>query len=134
MTGYWQVNGRQDVPCSSQMSCGLNVPQHFGFSTRSYCHGSSTLSSITEQKLIDLVIEWVKQNHKLSVPSSEIEISGDTDLLASGLIDSFGFVDLILQIESIDELRVDLTDADPIEFTVVKGLCRIALRSLSPAR
>jgi len=92
------------------------------------------LSSITEQELIDLVIEWVKQNHKLSVPSSEIEISGDTDLLASGLVDSFGFVDLILHIESIDELRVDLTDADPIEFTVVKGLCRIALRSLSPAR
>jgi acyl carrier protein len=91
------------------------------------------LSSITEQKLIDLVIEWVKQNQRGTASSGEIEISDDTDLLSSGLVDSFGFVELILYVESIDGCRVDLTDADPSEFTVIKGLCRIALRSLSPA-
>ena len=91
------------------------------------------MSSITEQKLIDLVIEWVKQNQRGAASSCEIEISDDTDLLSSGLLDSFAFVELILYVESIDGCRVDLTDADPSEFTVIKGLCRIALRSLSPA-
>ena len=92
------------------------------------------MSSITEQHLIDLVIGWVKQNQQANASSRDVEIDGNTDLLLSGLIDSFGFVDLVLYIESLDGCRVDLTDADPSEFTVIKGLCRIALRSLSPAR
>jgi len=40
---------------------------------------------------------------------------------------------LILYIESMDGYRIDLSDADPNEFAVIRGLCRIALRSLSTA-
>jgi acyl carrier protein len=89
---------------------------------------------MTEAKLIDLVIEWVKQNHQAPASPPGVEINANTDLLSSGLIDSFGFVDLIMYIESLDGWRVDLSDADPSEFTVIKGLCGIALRSLTSAR
>lgn len=92
------------------------------------------MSSISEEKLVNLIVEWVKRNRRTPLSPCEAEINGDTNLLSSGLIDSFGFVDLILHIESMDGFRVDLSDADPDEFVVIKGLCRIALRGLSTAR
>lgn len=82
---------------------------------------------VTETQLVDRVIEWVHQN-RASDPSEDIPITSDTDLLAAGLIDSLGFVDLISFIESHEGCRIDLTDADPSEFAVIKGLCRMALR------
>ena len=85
----------------------------------------------SEAQLIDLVVEWVKNNRRVPASTGEAEINADTDLLSSGLIDSFGFVDLIMYIESMEGCRVDLVDADPGEFTVIRGLCRIALRSFS---
>ena len=56
-----------------------------------------------------------------------MEISAETDLLASGLLDSLGIVDLILFVEQRHGYKVDLIDVDPNEFSVVEGLCRIAL-------
>jgi acyl carrier protein len=91
------------------------------------------MSSTSEETLINLVTEWVKQNRRTPLSPCEAEINGNTNLLSSGLIDSFGFVDLILYIESMDGYRIDLSDADPNEFAVIRGLCRIALRSLSTA-
>lgn len=84
--------------------------------------------TISESELIARVIEWTRA-HQPSGSSAETEINEDTDLIATGLLDSFGFVDLIVHIESLDGCKVDLTDVDPAEFAVVKGLCRIALRN-----
>jgi acyl carrier protein len=89
---------------------------------------------MSETQLADLVVAWVKQNQQVPMSPCDVQINADTDLLSSGLLDSFGFVDLILYIESLDGCRVDLGDADPSEFTVIKGLCRIALRNLSSAQ
>lgn len=79
----------------------------------------------SETRLIDLVIDWVRANKRSG--NGTADITPDTDLVASGLLDSFGFVDLIVYIESLDGCKIDLTEADPSEFTVVKGLCRMAL-------
>lgn len=84
--------------------------------------------TLTETELVDRVIGWVQQN-SVSERSSDFQISPETDLLAAGLIDSLGFVDLITFIESHEGCRIDLTDADPSEFAIVKGLCRIALKN-----
>jgi acyl carrier protein len=51
--------------------------------------------------------------------------------VAAGLIDSFGFVDLVLFIEGQCGIKINLADADPVDFTVVKGLCNIVLASYS---
>lgn len=86
------------------------------------------MMALTETELVDRVIQWVRQN-SISGRSAEVPITSDTDLLAAGLIDSFGFVELVAFVESHEGCRVDLTDADPSEFAIVKGLCRIALKN-----
>lgn len=84
------------------------------------------MKTATEQELIDLVVGWVKENgHN----SSRLEITEDTNLLESGLLDSFAFVDLVLFIESHARQKLDLIDVDPEQFTVVKTLCHLALRN-----
>jgi acyl carrier protein len=84
--------------------------------------------AMSETQLIDLVISWVRSNHRPG-NSRNGEISADTDLIAGGLLDSFGFIDLIVFIESQSGCKIDLTDVDPSDFCVVKGLCRITLRN-----
>lgn len=81
---------------------------------------------MTQQQLQELLIDWIKANKRTSNHNA---ISADTELLGSGLLDSFGFLDLIVYIESQTGLQVDLTEADPSEFSVVKGLCNLALKS-----
>ncbi len=84
--------------------------------------------AMSETQLVDLVITWVRGNHRPG-NSRNGGISADTDLIASGLLDSFGFIDLIVFIESQSGCKIELTDVDPSEFCVVKGLCRITLRN-----
>lgn len=81
---------------------------------------------MTHDQLQQLVVEWIKTNKRTS---NHVEISGDTELLATGILDSFGFLDLIMHIESKAGLQIDLAEADPAEFAVVRGLCNLALKS-----
>jgi acyl carrier protein len=77
-------------------------------------------------ELVALVIQWVKEN-KRSSDFPDPEITENTDLMAAGLLNSFDFVDLVLFIEEQSGLKINLADVDPGEFTIVKGLCSIAL-------
>lgn len=86
------------------------------------------MKTLTEHELVELVIDWVKAN-KLTDGLSNVAITGDTNLLESGLLDSLGFIEMIVFLENQNGCQIDLTDVDPAEFCVVKGLCRIALRS-----
>jgi acyl carrier protein len=81
---------------------------------------------MSQEQLQQLVIDWIKANKRTS---NRVEIAFDTELLGTGILDSFGFLDLIMYIESKTGLQVDLADADPSEFVVVRGLCNLALRS-----
>jgi acyl carrier protein len=84
------------------------------------------MSVVNRKQLTNLIVQWVRENTQ-SDGFSDPEITEDTDLMASGLLDSFGFIDLLLFVESQSGIKVDLTDVDPSEFTVIKGLCNIAL-------
>lgn len=84
------------------------------------------MTRLTRTELTELIIRWVRE-HRLPSDFSDPEITEDTDLMAVGLLDSLGFVDLLLFIESQSGINVDLTDVEPSEFTVVKGLCNITL-------
>lgn len=83
---------------------------------------------LSEAELTDRIIKWVSQNG-LVAGSSVSEINAETDLLSSGLLDSFGLIDLILYLETESGHNIDLTDADPAELSFVNGLSRLALRS-----
>jgi acyl carrier protein len=83
---------------------------------------------VSESDLINLVIEWVRENSPKG-RFANIEIDENTDLFHSGLIDSLALVDLIDYLESETGCAVELADTDPAEFSVVRGLCRIALKA-----
>jgi len=85
------------------------------------------VNAVAEKELIDLVVDWVKQNGRNG--SNHTEISESTNLLESGLLDSFAFVDLVLFIENCTRQKIDLTDVAPEEFTVVKSLCHLAFQN-----
>ena len=85
------------------------------------------MKPVAEQELIQQVIGWVKQNGLNG--ASHTEISESTNLLESGLLDSFAFVDLVLFIENCTQEKLDLLDVNPEEFTVVKRLCHLALQN-----
>ena len=82
-----------------------------------------------EIELDDHIIKWVRKN-ALTNGSGYVEFTRQTNLMESGLLDSIGFVELIVFMESQTGCNIDLTDVDPSEFTTVAGLSRIALRNL----
>ena len=84
--------------------------------------------AISEGQLVDVVIDWVRdQQRSGAVPDGDI--TAETDLVASGLLDSLALIDLIASLENQIGCKIDLTDVDPREFCVVRGLCRITLGS-----
>jgi acyl carrier protein len=82
-----------------------------------------------EIELVDLIIKWVGKNSQKN-GNGRLELTGHTNLMESGLLDSIGFVELIAFMESRTGSNIDLTDVDPSEFTTAKGLSRIALRNV----
>lgn len=83
---------------------------------------------MSEEQLVQVVIDWVR-NKQRSGTLPDGDVTGETDLVSSGLMDSLALIDLIASLEEQIGYKIDLTDADPSEFCVVQGLCRITLRS-----
>ena len=83
---------------------------------------------LIENELVDLIIKWVSKRAHAN-GAARARITADTDLMQSELIDSLGFVELMMFIESQTGRNIDLADVDPEEFSVVRGLSRIALRN-----
>jgi acyl carrier protein len=84
------------------------------------------MNPISEEQLSNKLVAWVRANRL----NWEIEdISTETELLGSGLLDSFGFIDLIVYVEGETGRRIDLANANTNEFSAIKGLCSLALRS-----
>jgi len=51
-------------------------------------------------------------------------VPDDFDLLREGIIDSFGFVELIVVLQEKVGTEIDFEDLDPEDLTVVGPLCR----------
>ena len=86
------------------------------------------MEPLLEETLCERVIAWVRANGN----GAGGEISPDTDLIAAGLLDSFGFVELIMYVEQETGCQIDWSDADPEQFTIIKVLCEFALLSAAP--
>jgi acyl carrier protein len=81
---------------------------------------------MTQDQFLELLISWIRANKQ---GSENLDISADTELLGSGLLDSFDFLDLIVYIEGKMGRKIDLSAADPREFSVVRGLCNLVVSS-----
>ena len=82
----------------------------------------------SENEFVELIVNWVRKNTQTN-GNRHVEITLDTNLMESGLLDSIGFVALIVFIEEELGCNVDLADVDPSEFSTLKGLSRIALKN-----
>jgi acyl carrier protein len=85
---------------------------------------------MTQDQFLELLNNWIRTNKGTS---EKLNISADTELLGSGLLDSFDFLDLIVYIESKTGRKIDLAVADPSEFSVVRGLWSLALSDERPS-
>jgi acyl carrier protein len=84
------------------------------------------MKMIQEEALIKHMTEWVKQNRDAGHGDLS-DVTEDTDLIAAGILDSRGFIEMMLEVERQAGNRIDLNDVDPDEFTTIKGLCRCAM-------
>jgi acyl carrier protein len=84
------------------------------------------MSMLYEEELSSLIREWIIRNQQ-SPNSTRIDAKEDMDLIANGVLDSMGFIELLVYIESVTGNKIDLSDLDPIEFTSIRGLSRSVL-------
>lgn len=57
-----------------------------------------------------------------------LEIDGDFHFFDSGVLDSFGFINLMADVEEKFNVELDFSDLDPGDFSTLDGL----VRSLAP--
>lgn len=89
-------------------------------------------NQLSEDDLVSLMVAWVRRNSQVE----NIETTGltpDTDLIASGILNSFGFIDLLLFLEDRLACTIDLENIEPSDFSVIRRLCRLALQSRKSA-
>jgi acyl carrier protein len=82
---------------------------------------------MTQDQFLQLIGSWIRKNK-----NENVQVTPDTELLGSGLLDSFDFLDLIVYVEGETGAKVDLAVADPAEFAVVRGLMRLTLGDAVP--
>jgi acyl carrier protein len=78
---------------------------------------------MNQEQFVELLASWFRANK----PTSDgAKITADTELLGSGLLDSFDFLDVIVFIENKTGKKIDLSVADPNQFSLVRGLWQLA--------
>jgi acyl carrier protein len=78
---------------------------------------------MNQDQFVELLANWFRANKQTS---EALKITADTELLGSGLLDSFDFLDLIVYIETKTGKKIDLSIADPNQFSLVSGLYQLA--------
>jgi acyl carrier protein len=81
---------------------------------------------VQEDELMESIEKWIRRTRD-AAHSGPMEMTEETDLIASGILDSLGFIELMLYLETLTEEKIDLNDADPKDFTTMRGLCRTIL-------
>ena len=79
---------------------------------------------MNQDQFVELLASWFRANKQTS---DGLKITADTELLGSGLLDSFDFLDLIVYIETKTGRKIDLSVADPNQFSLVSGLYQLAM-------
>jgi acyl carrier protein len=85
------------------------------------------MKALREEELVALIADWVRNNQPGS-GSMNVELTEKTDLVGDGLLDSMGFIELMVYVEQTTGRKIDLSEVDPSEFTRLKGFCRCVLQ------
>lgn len=74
-----------------------------------------------EQKVKDFIIRELKRNTRTADISANT-IDESCNMLENGLVDSFGFIELLASVEKEFNIEIDFSTLDPAEFITFKGL------------
>lgn len=78
--------------------------------------------TVSVQDLERDLIQWIADYIEEEEFSVDVEIGADTDLVATGALDSMGFVGLIARFEDLTDTEVDFEEIDPEELTSIRSL------------
>jgi acyl carrier protein len=86
---------------------------------------------VSEANVHDFIVRLVKDNARrlIGEEAEALEIDENVNLVGSGLIDSLGFMNLLMKVEDHFDLEVDLDDRDPADFTTLNGLVAAVVES-----
>jgi acyl carrier protein len=80
---------------------------------------------------VESMIQYVKQNI-LRKPNAEI--TADTPLVSSGMVDSFALVEALIQLERVTNLRIPAIKVAPEDMDTVTKMFETAARMGTPKR
>lgn len=75
-----------------------------------------------EQKSRELIVGWISQHKPAMVPPGGLQL--DSDLLESGVIDSFDYVSIVEFVTGALGIEVDIADFDDSELGSIAGLAK----------
>lgn len=79
-----------------------------------------------EQQVRHFVINYIRRKWP---DGGDLELEDDTNLVATGLVDSLGFIELLSEAEEQFGVEVDLEKYDPSEFTTLQTFVRSVLEA-----
>ncbi|HET6283283.1 MAG TPA: acyl carrier protein [Polyangia bacterium] len=80
----------------------------------------------SESGVHEFIAGWIKEQ---AAPGSAPDLSPENNLIADGVIDSLGFLNLVGALESEFSVELDFGDLDPEAFTTIAGLTAVVLGS-----
>ena len=79
---------------------------------------------MNEQQVREILRELI--GNRLQAQGKEVDLEDeDVSLVDLGVIDSFGFLELVAELEEKTGVYPDFSEADPDEFTSLNGLARL---------
>ncbi len=76
----------------------------------------------TDASLKKYILDYL--HPKLMAAGMSAEPEPEFNLIASGLLDSLGFLQLVAEVEAHFAVDVDFSEQDPLEFTCLDGFIR----------
>lgn len=79
---------------------------------------------------IEEIDAYLRQYLKKAIARNGLEeLTPETSLTETGLVDSFGLLELVMAVQERFKIAIDLSDADPDVFTVYGGFLELASKA-----
>jgi acyl carrier protein len=77
---------------------------------------------MNEQAFKQVIIDWLDDNYHFGDAAEKIGADEDKSFLQNGILDSMGFVKLVLFIEQTCKIQLDRKDISPANFDSLKRI------------
>ena len=117
---------------SRRRCCGCPVPPKLSHGDRCYCRSRRWVTQITPEEVKQfLLTKYADSIHGIGLIPAEI--GDDFDFLLSGVIDSFGVLEMVSSIEDQFRIRLDMATLDAEQITILGPLSGYVAQHARPA-